>query len=90
MKELVTCTQMKNLDEYTIEKMGIPSCVLMERAALCTVEEMKKRMKAGKETEKSLLSAEAETTAETVLLLQDFFIWTDGRFLFFFWEKKRL
>lgn len=55
MKELVTCTQMKNLDEYTIEKMGIPSCVLMERAALCTVEEMKKRMKAGKETEKILV-----------------------------------
>ncbi|MFR0072827.1 MAG: NAD(P)H-hydrate epimerase [Blautia caecimuris] len=33
---------MKQLDAYTIEKRGIPSCVLMERAALKTVEEMEK------------------------------------------------
>ncbi|MFR2647050.1 MAG: hypothetical protein ACLTAF_13725 [Blautia coccoides] len=34
MKQIVTGGQMKLLDSYTIEKMGIPSLVLMERAAL--------------------------------------------------------
>lgn len=31
---IVTGTQMKAIDQYTIEKIGIPSMVLMERAAL--------------------------------------------------------
>ena len=39
MKEIVTCSQMKALDNHTIKEMGIPSCVLMERAALKCVEE---------------------------------------------------
>ena len=30
MKEVVSCERMKQLDAYTIEKRGIPSCVLME------------------------------------------------------------
>ena len=30
MKEIVTCSQMKALDNHTIKEMGIPSCVLME------------------------------------------------------------
>ena len=34
MKEVVTSTQMKAIDSYTIRKIGIPSVVLMERAAL--------------------------------------------------------
>lgn len=34
MKQIVTGGQMKLLDSYTIEKMGISSLVLMERAAL--------------------------------------------------------
>lgn len=55
MKEIVTCSQMKDLDMYTIEKIGVPSCVLMERAALCTAEEIKKRRKAEKEKEKILV-----------------------------------
>lgn len=38
MKEIVTCSQMKALDARTIEEMGVPSCVLMERAALKVVE----------------------------------------------------
>lgn len=42
MKEIVTCAQMKELDRFTIENMGIPSCVLMERAALAVVTEMEK------------------------------------------------
>ena len=42
MKEIVTCSQMKALDNHTIKEMGIPSCVLMERAALKCVEETEK------------------------------------------------
>ncbi len=42
MRELVTCAQMKALDQETIETRGVPSLVLMERAALSVVEEIKK------------------------------------------------
>lgn len=42
MKEIVTCSEMKELDHRTIKDMGVPSCVLMERAALKVVEEMEK------------------------------------------------
>lgn len=42
MKEIVTCSEMKQLDGMTIKEKGIPSCVLMERAALKAVEEMEK------------------------------------------------
>lgn len=34
---------MQRADEYTIQKIGIPSLVLMERAALKTVEVMKEK-----------------------------------------------
>lgn len=39
MTKLVTAAEMKALDEYTIKNMGVPSMVLMERAALASVEE---------------------------------------------------
>lgn len=55
MKEIVTCSQMKALDGYTIEAMGIPSCVLMERAALRVVEEMKRHLRGGRESENILV-----------------------------------
>ena len=45
MKQVVTCQEMKSCDSYTIEKMGVPSCVLIERAALKVVEELEKRVK---------------------------------------------
>lgn len=45
MKNIVTAGQMKALDENTIRNAGIPSCVLMERAALKTVEEMNSYLK---------------------------------------------
>ncbi len=38
MKYLLTGKQMQHADRYTIEEIGIPSMVLMERAALKTVE----------------------------------------------------
>ncbi len=43
MRELVTCAQMKALDQDTIEDKGVPSLVLMERAALSVVEELQKQ-----------------------------------------------
>lgn len=40
MKYILTGTQMQQADKYTIEHIGIPSMVLMERAALKVVETM--------------------------------------------------
>ena len=42
MKKLVTCAEMKDLDSTTIREIGVPSEVLMERAALKVVEETEK------------------------------------------------
>ena len=40
MEALVTGIDMKNIDSYTINKIGIPSLVLMERAAFSVYEEI--------------------------------------------------
>ena len=53
MREIVTAVEMKELDHNTIQKAGISSPVLMERAALKTVEEIVQRLK-NKEKEKIL------------------------------------
>ena len=42
MRYLLNSRQMKEVDSYTIDKIGIPSIVLMERAALCVAEEVMK------------------------------------------------
>lgn len=55
MRQIVTCREMKALDEATIREKGIPSCVLMERAALKTVEEMEKRFQNRKKKERVLV-----------------------------------
>lgn len=47
MRYLVTSGQMKAVDQYTIEEIGIPSMVLMERAALKVAEEVQKRSQKG-------------------------------------------
>ncbi len=49
MRYLVTGGQMKQVDRYTIENIGIPSLVLMERAALAVAEEV---MKHGQKTDR--------------------------------------
>ena len=72
MREIVTAVEMKELDHNTIQKAGISSPVLMERAALKTVEEIVQRLK-NKEKEKSLWSAEPATMAETDWRLPDCF-----------------
>ncbi|WMJ87892.1 NAD(P)H-hydrate dehydratase [Anaerocolumna sp. MB42-C2] len=41
MKTVVNSARMKAVDDYTIEKVGIPAVVLMERAALSVVDAMK-------------------------------------------------
>ncbi len=53
MRRLVTGKQMKEIDGYAIRKVGIPSLVLMERAALSVADEMEKRY--GKLAGKKLL-----------------------------------
>lgn len=55
MKEIVTCKRMKELDQAAIHKMEVPSCVLMERAALKTVEEMKKNFREPYDKERVLV-----------------------------------
>ena len=40
MKEILTDAQMKACDSYTIEQIGVPSAVLMERAAYAVSEEV--------------------------------------------------
>ena len=40
MQEILTAAEMKALDEYTIHEIGVPSMVLMERAALAVAEEL--------------------------------------------------
>ena len=47
MRDIVTAQEMKDLDRNTIEKAGVLSLVLMERAALKTVEEIRKHWKNG-------------------------------------------
>lgn len=44
MKYILTAEEMKECDRYTIEEVGIPSLVLMERAACACVEEIEKRV----------------------------------------------
>ena len=60
MREIVTAVEMKELDHNRIQKAGISSPVLMERAAL-------------KKKRKSLWSAEPATMAETDWRLPDCF-----------------
>ena len=43
MRTLVTGKQMKFIDSWTIETVGIPSLVLMERAALSVARELEDR-----------------------------------------------
>lgn len=45
MRYLVTGEQMKEVDRYTIESIGIPSMVLMERAAMAVAREAEKLVK---------------------------------------------
>ena len=46
MEILLTGEQMKRVDQDTIQRIGIPSLVLMERAALAVAEEADRLMKA--------------------------------------------
>ena len=64
MKRILTAAQMKQADRNTIETMGVPSLVLMERAALSCVEDGIQ--------EKSLLCAVPEIMEGTVRQLHGF------------------
>ena len=45
MKKLMNGAQMKMIDTYSIQEVGIPSLVLMERAALCVTEAVLEKIK---------------------------------------------
>lgn len=55
MKYLVSSAEMKQYDSNTIEKTGIPACVLMERAALGALEVIEEHFQDKKITSKSVL-----------------------------------
>ena len=57
MKYLVTAQEMKQYDKNTIEYLGIPGPVLMERAALAAEDFLKERFDAVKERTKVLIFA---------------------------------
>ena len=66
---------MKQLDQSTIKQMGIPSLVLMERAALAVFDCL-----SNISTEKNhWLYAVPAITEQMALQLQDFCIWQDIR-----------
>ena len=52
MRALLTGKQMKEVDHRTIHEIGIPSLVLMERAAMAVAEEVKRRVKKTEKTPK--------------------------------------
>ena len=54
MKRIVGCKEMKELDHNTIEIRGVPSCVLMERAALQVVKELEEKFERNALEEKIL------------------------------------
>lgn len=80
MREIVTAKEMKTLDSNTIQKAGIPSLVLMERAALQTVSELTKRINE-KDKEKILVVCGTGNNGgdglaiARLLYLQGFKIW---------------
>ena len=43
MRVLVSGSQMREIDRYTMEEIGIPSMVLMERAAMAVVSQVERR-----------------------------------------------
>ena len=47
MRYLVSASEMREYDSNTIERIGIPACVLMERAALAAVEAIEERCAGG-------------------------------------------
>ncbi len=46
MQKVLTCAQMRAADRYTIEELGVPSAVLMERAGAAIADEAEKRLRA--------------------------------------------
>ena len=54
MRRIVNGPEMKALDRYTIDRMDVPSCVLMERAALAVVDEMERHFADTKQKERIL------------------------------------
>lgn len=62
MKKLMNGAQMKRIDVYSIQEVGIPSLVLMERAALCVTEAVLEKIK---RRIRCCACAEAATTVRT-------------------------
>ena len=67
MEHVVTASQMKACDSYTINEIGVPSCVLMERAALACALEVIKEADRTVGAKRIPVLSEAAITAVTAL-----------------------
>ena len=77
MRRIVACREMKELDRRTIEEMGVPSCVLMERAALKTVEVMEAFFEREKSEQRILCVCGSGNNGETAWRSPGSFFSTD-------------
>lgn len=74
MRYLVTGKQMKQVDQYTIQTIGIPSLVLMERAAIAVAREVEQL---GKRQTISGQSVELAIMEQMELLLPEYYFSRD-------------
>lgn len=75
MQRILTVEQMQNADKYTIETLGIPESVLVERAGCAVAEEITKKFKGGRVlvvAGKGNNGADAVVVAEELSLVHGF------------------
>lgn len=72
MKILLDSRQMKQCDKNTIEHFGVPSLVLMERAALSTADEIDRYFREGGKKEQAAADRETSGKKRTALIVCGF------------------
>lgn len=87
MRYLPDGEQMKKADQYTIQQIGVPSVVLMERAALKIVEVLEEKKK---DLRRPLIVCGSGNMAEMDLLWQDFWLKRAAMWMCFLREEKAL
>lgn len=75
MKKIVTAKEMKQLDADTIEKMGVPSLVLMERAALRTAEEIRKHQINGNKSSVLVVCGSGNNGGDGIAIARILHLW---------------
>lgn len=89
MKYILDAAQMKEVDNYSISTVGIPSVVLMERAALSVTSYIAEEAHIP-QIRWFYDYVEAETTGQMDLQWQDSYILRDIRWMFFYVRENIL